>query len=122
MSTNFYFRFENLDCEEDVPSVRLSNGDEIKYLVPDQYSYDCHIGKRYATTEEDGSTVMNFTWAVGPYGVYKKLVECCFHRYGDPNYLYAVDEYGKEYTAEEFRIMLDDCLIWRLHAIGEAFC
>lgn len=121
MSTNFYFRFENLDCEEDVPSVRLSNGDEIKYLVPDQYSYECHIGKR-ACLANDGSGELTFTWAVSPYGVYKRLVESCDYRYGNPSYLFAVDEYGREYTAREFKDMLDGCAVWRLDAIGTPFC
>lgn len=117
MSTNYYFILKPDD--RDPPSLYASNGEYVQWVKPEQYSHDLHIGKRACQVSTVGE--MTFTWAVPPYNVYKKLVQCCFERYGDPHYLYAIDEYGREFTAEEFRILLDDCPVWRLHAIGTKF-
>lgn len=120
MSTNFYFKMEfpeDKNGEIIRPKVRLTSGEEIPYIMPEPHCQETHIGKRVAVAGGVG-----FIWAVTPYYVYKKLVSACFDRYGNPDWIIAEDEYGKQYTAEEFRIILDECKLWKLHAIGTDFC
>lgn len=119
MSTNFYFKMEfpeDKDGEIIRPKVRLTNGSEIPYIMPEPNCQEAHIGKRYALERGVG-----FIWAVSPYSVYKKLVSACFDRYANANWLFAEDEYGKQYTAEEFMTILDECKVWKLDSIGTDF-
>jgi len=118
MSTNFYWIYEEPGAAE----VRLPTGEWIVTDMPVVDEYAAHIGKRYGFRHDnpdiDGPNVA-FIFAVDPMVVLSTIKHKVKHRPGEK---IVRDEYGREFTAKEFSILLYDCIKWELHSIGERFC
>jgi len=118
MSTNFYWTYD----EPEVPEIKLPSG-EFVVCHPCDVPYEgTHVGKRYGYKHDNDNIQgpnMAFIFAIDPMVLLSTIKHKVKHRPGEK---IICDEYGREFTAKEFSILLYDCARWELHAIGERFC
>lgn len=144
MGTNFYWK-TSLPTTEILPTgetieVKIDDMDPRIHIgkrsVAGKYCHDCNItlcklgndrvhystGRQdwYATCPKCNTSIdvieetCSFNWAQNS----EKVRETCIS-FSAKNII--IDEYGQEYTGQEFLKMINDCKI-KLYSIGELFC
>ena len=118
MSTNYYWIFEDPKPQY----ILLPTGTKVKCHDTDVPYAGTHVGKRYGfkwdhPAMEGPNTA--FIFACDPMLVLECVKAKSMFRPGEK---IVEDEYGRQFTAKDFSILLYDCQKWELHSIGEVFC
>jgi hypothetical protein len=111
MSTNYYWIYE----EPRPQFILLPTGTKVKCHETEVPYAGTHVGKRYGC----GDAETAFIFATDPALVLECIKHKSRHRPGEK---IVEDEYGRQFTAEEFSILLYDNCRWELKSIGEVFC
>ena len=111
MSTNYYWIYEQPEPVEILlPTNEIIKSHEVEF----GYS-PFHIGKRYGC----GNGQTAFILAIEPALLFKTLTAYINHG----NHTKIVeDEYGRQFSAKTFMILLRDNARLEFHSIGESFC
>lgn len=113
MSTNYYW----IHDEPKAQYIKLPTGTMLRCNDATVPYAGTHIGKRYGFAGSNCKT--SFMFATDPMLVLECIQNKLKYR---PDEKIVVDEYGREFTVEEFSVLLYDNAHWELHAIGEEFC
>ena len=112
MSTNYYWIYE----EPKPQFIKLPTGTKIK-CHDAEVPYDgTHVGKRYGC----GDAQTAFIFATDPALIFRTLD--AYIGNGHSHVKIIEDEYGRQFNAPDFSVLLYDNLRWEIQSIGTRFC
>jgi len=115
MSINYYWMFDTPKKQ----FIKLPTGTFLE-CHPTDVPYDgTHVGKRYGfgTIAQRAQTA--FIFACDPAIVLKTIDIKIDARPGEK---IVEDDYGRQFTAKEFAVLLYDNSHWEIDQVGESFC